>query len=321
MAVADTFYDLDRLISLRKVLREVGDALEPQIRFLSPGATHRVRRLALLPGSFNPPTVAHLALARSVLDSALVDRVDFVLATRTINKERLEGLSLDDRLLLLLGLIEGEPDLGLVVVNRGLYVDQAEAVRAAVPALDQLSFIVGFDKIVQIFDPRYYVDREAALRRLFDLASFFVAPRGDKDFGDLDALLRTAENRQFASGVTPLALAPGLRDVSSSRLRDRAAANAGLPDVSPLIAEFLEETGAFAAPIRGPNGQAVDRYAWREHLVDLGARGQLSITSPREFRDLIRSGTSTDPPRNRIHETPTAGPSAKSSAGSSGRSF
>ena len=46
------------------------------------------------------------------------------------------------------------------------------------PALERLVFLVGFDKIVQIFDPRYYDDREDALRQLFSVASFAVAPAG-----------------------------------------------------------------------------------------------------------------------------------------------
>ena len=37
--------------------------------------------------------------------------------------------------------------------------------------------IYGYDKVVQIFDPRYYDDRDAALDRLFALSSLLVAPR------------------------------------------------------------------------------------------------------------------------------------------------
>ena len=107
-----------------------------------------------------------------------VDAVSFVLGTVTVDKT-VTGLSLDDRLLLLSLLVEGHPAFELAVINRGLLVDQANVVRKALPALKGLWFVVGFDKIVQIFDPRYYSDRDAALGRLFDLAAFFVAPRGD----------------------------------------------------------------------------------------------------------------------------------------------
>ena len=101
----------------------------------------------------------------------------FAVATRTIDKERAEGALLEDRLLVLKLEARARRDWAVALVNRGLYVDQAELFRGALPGLRDLTFLVGFDKIVQIFDPRYYDDREAALGRLFGLASFAVAPR------------------------------------------------------------------------------------------------------------------------------------------------
>jgi hypothetical protein len=225
-----------------------------------------------------------------------VDRVDFVLSTTTINKEKVEGLILDDRLLLLSLLIKERSDLGAEVVNRGLFVDQAEIIRKAMPELDQLWFVVGFDKIVQIFDSKYYTDRDAALRRLFSLASFFVAPRGSADFQDLDTLVQLPNNRQFANAVCPLPLPTEFRDVSSSHLRTEASATGRFPDVPPLVAEFLEETGAFASPRPSTDVdvQAVDRYAWRVRLLDLHLAGRLKLTSSRHFRDLVAAVSTPD---------------------------
>ena len=58
-------------------------------------------------------------------------------------------------------------NVGVVLCNRGLYVEQAEALRQRILAPGQeLVFVVGFDKIQQIVDPRYYADRDASLNRL-----------------------------------------------------------------------------------------------------------------------------------------------------------
>jgi hypothetical protein len=225
-----------------------------------------------------------------------VDRVDFVLATKTINKEEIEGLTLDDRLLLLCLLIEERSDLGAKVVNRGLYVEQAEIIRKAMPELHELWFVVGFDKIVQIFDSKYYTDRDASLRRLFSIASFFVAPRGSADFQDLDSLVQLPNNRQFANAVCQLPLPNEFRDVSSSHLREEVSASGRYPDVPPLVAEFLEETGAFASPRSSTEAdlQAFDRYAWRVLLLDLHEAGRLQLTSSQHYRELVAAVTMPD---------------------------
>lgn len=219
-------YDAPRLLGLRRALREVANAPKPRARAVAGPRLDSVAKIALLPGSFNPPTVAHVALARAGLERG-ADAVLFALATRTIDKEVVAGAALEDRLVLLELLAARDPRLGVLVVNRGLYVDQAVAVHAAFPTVREVVFLVGYDKIAQIFDPRYYDDRDAALERLFALAGFLVAPRADAGPEQLDSLLGRPENRRFAAAVQPLYLPPALRDVASSAVRAQAS---GEPD-------------------------------------------------------------------------------------------
>lgn len=205
-------------------------ALDPQ------AATGRV---GLLPGSFNPPTSAHTALAASGRDAGL-DAVVYLLAKRTVDKERLTGLALDERLTLLTDLA-GERHDAVAFVNRGLYVDLAHALRGELPVARELVFLVGHDKIVQIFDPTYYQDRNAALRDLFALASFLVAPRADATDDELDALLARPENRRFADRVRPMPLDPRYRDVSSTRARLGAE-----PELPAAVERYLRTRGPLA---------------------------------------------------------------------------
>src|SRR5207248_8509577 len=112
------------------------------------------------------------------------------------------------------------------------------AMRGALPLVAELVFLVGHDKIVQIFDPRYYSDRDGALRELFALSGFLVAPRAGAGIDELRDLLAEPENRQFAARVRPLALAERYRAMSSTKAR--AGDQTVLPEV---VRAYLAERG------------------------------------------------------------------------------
>jgi nicotinic acid mononucleotide adenylyltransferase len=243
-----TFDNLARLARHGRALRTLVDRPEPAAMLLAGQPPPAGGRLGLLPGSFNPPTVAHQTLAQAGLADGGLDRVWYSLSTQTVDKEVVTGACLEDRLLLLDLLGAEDARLGTLILNRGLYVDQAQIVRAAYPDLGELVFLVGFDKIVQIFDPRYYDDRDAALEQLFALASFLVAPRGGDEGPALGALLDRPENRRFAGAVRPLDLPPELREIASSTVRAGVADGGARPDetVPPIVAAFMAATGVYA---------------------------------------------------------------------------
>jgi nicotinamide-nucleotide adenylyltransferase len=278
-------YDLPRLLALRRALRRVGDAARPRAEHVAGVEPSEARRLGLLPGSFNPLTRGHTALAEAGLVSESLDLVLFSLSTSTIDKEVIRGASLEDRLLVLQLACERDPRLGVLLVNRGLYVDQATLVRTAFPRADEIQFLVGFDKIVQILDPRYYVDRDAALERLFGLAHFLVAPRWSDGPEELMALLARPENRPFAAAVRPLELPSALRDVASSQAR-AAAASGATPNhaLPPESQAFVEETGAYE--------DSPGRYRVRlEVLEALEQRGS-APSAQADFRALVDQANS-----------------------------
>ncbi|MBI4507281.1 MAG: hypothetical protein HY691_17250 [Chloroflexi bacterium] len=280
------------------------------------------RHLAALPGSFNPPTAAHLALARAARRAGC-DAVVLVLSTRTVAKELPTGLLLEDRLLLLAelarrpvrvapGAAQGArwatpAALCVAAVNRGLYVDQAALLRATWPEAAPVAFVVGFDKIVQIFDPRYYADRDAALDALFARASFLVAPRDEHDARDLVALLARPENRRFADGVRFLPLPRGVRSVSATQARAALPAGLAAPVPAPVHA-FVRATGAFQPPRALPSGEQVDAYALRAVLLDVLWR--LSDAGRSDFGRLCRVATSDTPAGRRLRAALRAGAAA-----------
>ena len=207
-------------------------------------------RLAVMSGSFNPPTRAHLGLAQAALATGQFDRLLLALAVRTVNKEQVVGATLAERCAMLAALVRDEPRLAAVVTNRGLYVEQAQAIQVAFAPRD-LAFIVGFDKIVQIVDPRYYADRDAALRELFARARFLVAPRDGGGREELDRLFQQPEQRDYAGRVQFLALTHMEQQelsLSSTQVRERLACGDDVSwavpaAVAPLLARIAGYAG------------------------------------------------------------------------------
>ena len=262
---------LREIVRLRELIGRLDPAGPPEAALAADRLPDGCRYVGVLPGSFNPPTNAHWALADSALASAGLDAVLFLLSVRTVDKERVTGLRLEDRLIALGRLIGDRPNLAAVVTNRGLYVDQAAALRSTLllpPA--EIIFLVGFDKIVQIFDPKYYQDRDTALRRLFAEARILVAPRQGQTERDLATLLDRPENRPFAAWVDPLSLPPGAidPDLSATDVREAIAAGRPLSGVPPAVAEFLREAGAFAPDQILAGGERLNRYEERHRVID-----------------------------------------------------
>ncbi len=254
-------YDLHLLFGHRDLLRRQAST-EPELRFVGrvPQAGGRV---ALLSGSFNPPTSAHLLIAeRAKADGC--DAAVFVLPAQVAGKEP-GGLIAEDRLLAL-RMIAPRSGLGIAVASHGLYVEQAEAAARAFPGA-ALHFLVGSDKVIQIFDASWYEDRDAALDRLFSLASFTVAPRA-ADGPRLRALLEAPENRRFADAIRVVALHPSVADLSSTRVRGLLEAGADASGyVAPAVANLLAELQPVARPQR-ISGEVVDPYQVRARLID-----------------------------------------------------
>lgn len=286
-------YDLPRLLWLRERIRGLGDRMEPALDLLHmPAGTPG--RIGVLAGSFNPLTRGHVAL----VEAAETDAVVLLLPRRAVDKEGVTRAAAEDRALVLLEWARRRDRVGVALVNRGLYVEQAALLAAQYPN-GELIFLTGHDKIVQIFDPRYYVERDAALRELFHLASFRVAPRAGRGADALHALLAAPQNRAFAAPVTALALGEDVDALSSTVVR--AAAGAGEPweDMVPQEAAlFMREALPYAPPIRLPGDEEIDPYGLRLALVDAVAAGRLDPAAG--FMELCRTARDATPAGRRL---------------------
>jgi nicotinamide-nucleotide adenylyltransferase len=259
--------NLKRLFALYEAVETLDLAAPPTVRRVSSDNATGLRRVGILCGSFNPLTLAHAELAQRAREAFALDAVFFTLAKVTVDKEHVTGMSLEDRLLLLSLFAERHDKMGVALVNRGLYFEQAQAFHTLLGEGVVLYFLVGMDKLLQIFDPRYYQDRDTALQQLFAISSLIVANRGDMDEVNFMQLLDRPENRRFRSQVQFFTLAAAVTDLSATALRNALATGQPIDSqVPPETTAFLTETQAFAPP-RQRGMDKVDVYAARLALL------------------------------------------------------
>lgn len=296
-------YDIRRLLWLREIEQSLSQHSEPALALLTP-PIDAPRRLAVLCGSFNPLTLGHVALvdaARQIgADAALL-----LLPLRAVDKEAVTRAAPVDRALTLLEWPATQDTAGVALANRGLYVEQAALLAARYPGAE-IVFVVGHDKIVQVFDPRYYTERDRALAALFERAAFAVAPRQGHGETALRELLEADENRPYAPRVAPLTLAAGVDALSSSAVRD--AARMGRPYehlVPAATAELLRETLPYSPPYTLSDGEEIDPYGLRLALLDAAASGRLAPDA--DFTTLCRESRAPTPEGKRLRAWLTVG--------------
>lgn len=266
-------YDVQKMRQRHAHIVALAGNSSPAARIIVSPREASGQRVAVVSGSFNPPTYAHLSLYDGALQQEGVDVVWWSLAVRTVDKEQTTGACLEDRLCMLELLKGPRPNLGIVLCNRGLYVEQAEALHGAiVSAKQELVFVVGYDKIQQILDARYYADRAASLDRLFSLSRFLVAERDGQGKEALDDLLDRKENRAYRARIAALTTLPDYHDPSLSSTSVRTAHTqghaGGAAAVPGPVQAFIAATGVYAAAKPLASGEAVDRYAQRMRILD-----------------------------------------------------
>lgn len=167
---------------------------------------------ALLSGSFYPLHAGHEALARAASD-ILGTEVAFELSTANVDKPPLTHADVSRRLRQFAG-------RGSVVLTRAATF--AEKARV----LPGVTFVIGFDTAMRLFDPKYYGNSVAAMdEALAELRNsgcrFLVAGRVEDDrFRSLDDVGVPSAYRDMLSGIPESAFR---RDVSSTEIRGAAS--------------------------------------------------------------------------------------------------
>ena len=177
-------------------------------------------RVGIYPGSFNPPTTAHLAVSEAARAQHRLDRVVWSVSRVALAKEDVDHPRFEHRLDVLEAVAADLPWLQIETTAAKLIVDIARG-------FDVL--IMGADKWAQINEPHWYSSpeaRDAAIAALPDVA---VAARPPHEV-PARLVLRTEEHHH---------------DVSSSKAR------AGAVDLMlPPASSFADLSGAWLDPDR-----------------------------------------------------------------------
>ena len=136
---------------------------------MTASAAESGQRVGCYPGSFNPPTIAHLAIAEAAYRQCDLDRLDLVVSRVALGKAAPAGPRFEDRIAVLETIARSRPWLGVRVSDAQLLVDLAAG-------YDVL--VLGADKWAQVVDPAWY-DGSIAARdeALAHLPEVVVAPR------------------------------------------------------------------------------------------------------------------------------------------------
>jgi nicotinate (nicotinamide) nucleotide adenylyltransferase len=164
-------------------------------------------RIGILAGSFNPPTVAHIELARAA--SAMVDLVLFVVP-RVFPHKEFSGATLEQRV----GMLEAaglEIPHAIASTSAGLFIDMARECRRHFGPSPEMSFICGRDAAERILGWDY--GRTGVVEEMFAEFELLVAPRG----GDFSPPGR------FEHRIRVLPIGAGHQEVSSTQVRERIA--------------------------------------------------------------------------------------------------
>jgi nicotinate (nicotinamide) nucleotide adenylyltransferase len=132
----------------------------------------QARRLGVFPGSFHPPTRAHLALARAALN--IVDELLFVLP-RHFPHKGWEGVGFEDRARMLEAAAGEEARFSVAASQNGLFIEIARECRQAYGPKPELYFLCGRDAAERAVSWDY--GRPGAFAEQLREYQLLVAPR------------------------------------------------------------------------------------------------------------------------------------------------
>jgi nicotinic acid mononucleotide adenylyltransferase len=181
-----------------------------------------VARVGIYPGSFNPPTTAHVAIAAAVRRQRGLDRVVLAHSLQVLGKDIVERPLFRHRAEVLAAVAAEYAWLEALVTDKRLLADIAEGYDVVV---------MGADKWHQIHEVQWYDEdesiRDATLARLPEVA---VAPRPPL--------------------VVPPELVLDLPTELVDGISSTAARNGNLGHMAPAARRFAIESGAWIDPER-----------------------------------------------------------------------
>lgn len=180
----------------------------------SNGLSKRAKRICVLDSSFNPPHLGHYSLVRESLIYNYNEPpsngkiVLLLLSVNNADKLTPQPASFDHRIEMMFKLADHineslKVDVKVGLTNHAKFVDKSEAICSYMKNYKQLSmsnirlsFLVGYDTLIRILEPKYYLpdNLATALAGFFETSDLFCLTRSDgsisleKQFDYLDSI-------------------------------------------------------------------------------------------------------------------------------------
>jgi nicotinate-nucleotide adenylyltransferase len=198
--------------------------------------------LGILGGTFNPPHLGHLAIARDAMAQLSLQAVALVPARRPPHKQIEQDPGSEHRLAMCRLLVDGVDGLTVCALELerdgpSYTVDTLESIHASQPQAE-LTLIVGADiaaTLASWHEPG----------RLVELASLAVAARPGSQRGAVTASFGTIGEQASVAFLD----APAI-DVSSSQVRERVRAGSAIDElVGDAVAGYIAEHALYGAGV------------------------------------------------------------------------
>ncbi|MDA0207029.1 MAG: hypothetical protein O3A53_00375 [Acidobacteria bacterium] len=186
-------------------------------------------RIGVLPSAFNPPTIAHLALASAAERHARLDQVVFALP-RELPHKSFEGASPKQRIDMLRAALEGQPGRAAVLTDGGLFIEISRELRNLHRPGAEIFLVCGKDAAQRIAAWDYGGGPSFA-----DQLQEFTLLVGDREG-------RYLPDSRWGERVQALFLPDELAAVSSAKLRQRRRRNEDWQALTvPAVARLIEQ--------------------------------------------------------------------------------
>ncbi|KAI9225180.1 MAG: hypothetical protein DHS80DRAFT_33961 [Piptocephalis tieghemiana] len=225
--------------------------------------------LIILDASFNPPTLAHLALLHKACQQTRQPYASLcLLSLNNADKGQLSVEEVARRLTLLEAALASSSSssspspvqtidpppllpytgpIGIAIIHHARFLDKAVGLSQdpipyflplGVPVSDvrplRPLFILGADTVHRVLDPKYYDDPEVSLKRLASLSDIIIAPRPPVEVSQSDI-----QKRGYGLSIRPLdtsSIPPSVLSLSSTRVRAATSQDpSSLPEMVPSL--------------------------------------------------------------------------------------
>ena len=203
--------------------------------------------LVVMDASFNPMTVAHETMLERASDTCRAGEALLLLSHANVDKT-IYGASLAQRLAMLDHYARPYRNISVAGCSHARFVDKASALRPLYPESTGLFFVVGYDTLLRLFDPRYYTSLPDELSALFDVAHIVAANRDNIDPEAMRTLINSPAYAAFSDRIHFIRLGGVQSQISSSEVRalkNKGAAIAHL--VPPRIADAIDAMNLYRA--------------------------------------------------------------------------